>query len=188
MSAERQRHEWMRQRRAIVAARIRIVIYGHLLFFALCLIVQALGAVNSAAFAACGWMSLLLVSGGLILAEWLHVKMRPRTPPRYVIRNNGVTEYGEEGPRAHWDWSRTQGLSIETDRRAPNYRSLVFKMSDAWLQNVQVPLPETAGQQADAAGVSLIGEREVVAAIMQALEDNGIQIQPCGGAVALVRN
>jgi hypothetical protein len=193
ISMERQRHEWMRTRRKIVGARIRIVIYGHLLLLIAALITQGVGGLglmlNVASAAA---FSLLFISAFLFLTEFLHVKMLPKTPPKFVVRPSGVTEYDEEGPRMHWDWSRTRMLSIETDVQQPRYRTLVLKMSETvWLGKlgrVCIPLPEVSAAESAPDATGKVDEREVVAAIAQALQENGIRWHARGdGTLALVR-
>ncbi|HYG78584.1 MAG TPA: hypothetical protein VEK08_26530 [Planctomycetota bacterium] len=182
ISEQRQRHEWTLMRRSIVKTRLSIVIFGHSGFFATCLLLNARG-VPCSTFIHLGWWSLLLASLLLLLMEFLHVHSLPRIPPRFVVRRSGLTEYGEEGPRTHWDWGRAEQLSIATDHERPAYRSLVVALrSQSKLfqkfTRIYIPLPETEQQ---------INERDIIAAVNAALEDNNIELHPTrGGAVALV--
>src|SRR5436190_658147 len=91
VSPERLRHEWTLQRRMIGAARFRCVIFGHLLFFAACLALSAMGALPQF-LVTLGIWSLCFVSASLLMMEWIHVKLEP-APPTYVVRANGLTEY-----------------------------------------------------------------------------------------------
>jgi hypothetical protein len=177
----------MRTRRRIVSARIRIVVFGHLLLFGVGFVLQSLGMLGGlAGFLSVSMFSLLVISAWLFLFEFVHVKMLPRMPPKFVIRGSGVTEYDEEGPRVHWDWNRTRLLSIETDRVRPQYRFLVLKMSETVflekLSRVYIPLPENVA----ASGGMKVDETSVVAAIARALEENGIEWKSKGdGTLAL---
>jgi hypothetical protein len=166
LSRERQTHEWKLMRRAIITMRVRLLIFGHLLFFAGCLLIDLLGnAELSGHFAHVGWYSLLLTSVSLLLAEWLHVRFPPRCPPRYVVRSTGVTEYGDEGPRHHLDWSRTRQLRLVCDRERPEFHSLVFVLGGPhWLERlhrIYVPLPDP------------VNELQALAAVGSALAENG---------------
>jgi len=166
VSPSRQRHEWMRRRRAIIAVRIRVALIGHALFFLICGGLKLIGALPGGLFSiGCG--SLGFASAGLFLYEWMHVKLMPRTPPVFVLRDNGLTEYSADGPRAHWDWERTTQLSIETDRGRPAYRSLVLAMNEPLLRkhfNFYFPLPDEKSSDVD--------EHQIVAALSEALEAN----------------
>ena len=171
LSRERQAHEWKRIRRAIISTRIRLLVFGHLAFFAGCLLIDLLGnAELSRHFTHVGWYSLLLTSASLLLAEWMHVRYPPRTPPRFVVRGTGVTEYGDEGPRHHIDWSRTRQLRLECDRERPEFHSLVLVLGGPhWLERlhrIAIPLPQplTAGAT---------GELQALAAVGSALSENG---------------
>src|SRR5437868_13933972 len=63
LSRERQTHEWKRVRRAIISTRVRLVVFGHLVFFAGCLLIDLLGNLDlSRHFTHIGWFSLLLTS------------------------------------------------------------------------------------------------------------------------------
>lgn len=174
LSPDRQRHEWKRTRRSIIAMRVRILIYGHLAFFLACMSLKHLGSIYSANFTHAAWYSLFLTSAFLLGIEWLHVKFPPRMPPRFVVRPSGVTEYGDEGPRAHWEWSRIRQLRLEADRERPEFRSLVFVHGGPRVLErlvcVAVPLPGGL-----APTVSFEGDEwQALAAVAQALSDNGI--------------
>jgi hypothetical protein len=174
LSRERQTHEWKRVRRAIITTRIRLVVFGHLLFFAGCILVNLLGSPDvSKHFTHIGWYSLLLTSSSLLLAEWMHVRFPPRSPPRYVVRSTGVTEYGDEGPRHHLDWSRTRQLRLISDRERPEFHSLVFVLGgQSWLapqHRISVPLPQPVSQSS----LEPIGEFQALEAIGSALTENG---------------
>jgi hypothetical protein len=167
LTPERQRHEWRRTRRSIIAMRLRIVVYGHLAFFIACLLLKNTGSIYSNNFVNAGCYSLFLTSAFLLAFEWLHVKFPPRLPPRFVVRPSGVTEYGDEGPRAHWEWSRIRQLRLEADRDRPEYRSLIFVHGPNWmtrLGRVTVPLP--GGSEGD--------EWQALIGVVEALSDNGI--------------
>lgn len=186
ISAERQKHEWMLLRRIIVRTRWRIALYGHAAFLLICSTLNALG-VQCAEFISLGWWSLCFIGISLLLTEWVHVRMLPSTPPRFVVRRSGLTEYSEEGPRKHWDWARTAQLSIETDCERPGYRSLVvgMKSGSALFEKFcrfSIPLPATDGE-------STIDERAIVEAVSRALEENRIRWQPRpDGAIALEKS
>jgi hypothetical protein len=177
----------MQSRRAIVTARIRVVFLGHAAFFAICLLLEAFGRLP-AGFLSAGCWSLFFLGVVLILAEWLHVKMQPRVPPRFVVRSSGLTEYGQDGPRAHWDWHRTHQLSIESDRERPGYRSLVLAMQGEQallrtLHRFYIPLPD---EPEDSPMQGEVNEREVVAALWRAFEQSRIAWVGRNGAVALM--
>lgn len=174
VSPERQRHDWSQARRAIVRTRIIIVLAGHAAFLVVCQWLKASGAL-SGGFVALGWWSLLVVSACLLMLEFLHVRARPRERLRFVVRNNGVTAYDADGPRAHWDWSRTCLLSLETDRERPDYRNLVLGLqADAHCLNrffrCAIPLPEAREDAPD--------EVRIVAAVKEALAANHIELRP----------
>jgi hypothetical protein len=187
ISPERQRHEWMQLRKSLVAARLRIVIIGHLIYFLACAGLSIAGVKSGSTFLSCGWWSLIYISVAMLLMEWLHVRMLPRTPARFVVRKSGLTEYNEEGPRTHWDWTRAQHLSIVCDKERPAYRSLMVGMNSetGWLNKFSrfyIPLPEGTSTSSD------IDEIKVIAAVSQALEASGIQWKPRpDGAVTLVK-
>jgi hypothetical protein len=187
VSRERVRYEWMRQRSKIVSARIRICVVGHVALALFWALIQSFGGLSQFPnFTTVGWVSLLLTSGALFALEILHVLSLPRTPPRFVVRPTGLTEYTDDGPRIHWDWQRARTLSIETDSLRPNYRSLVLDMPESrWcktIARVYVPLPEPGADDA------FVDERCVVAAIADALEFNGIEWEPgANGELALQR-
>ena len=177
LTPERQRHEWKRVRRAIIAMRVRLLIYGHLVFFAGCVILNLLG--NRAAsdnFMSVGCYSLLLTSLSLLLTEWLHVRFPPQHPPRYVVRPSGITEYGDEGPRQHWDWTRILQVRLESDRERPEFRSLIFVNRGLrcfqGFNRIAVPLPEASPP--DGADVD---EWNAIAAVGVALTENGYNWQ-----------
>ena len=204
VSPERQRYEWMQFRRSIVSTRIRLVVFGHLAFFAVCVLLKYVAGIAQCEFFSFGWWSLFILSSGLLMLEWLHVKTLPRVPPRFMLRQSGLTEYGEDGPRMHLPWQRTFQLSIETSREQPQYRSLVFTTEctpvepeqsanfDGWvvwprwqaLRNfmhrfscLRVPLPEH------------IDELQIAAAIDRALEESGIDWKAqAGGAISLLHS
>lgn len=181
VSPERQKHDWMQLRRFIVRTRWRIALYGHAAYLIACSVLKVLG-VPCSEFISLGWWSLLFIGVALLLMEWAHVKMLPATPPRFVIRRNGLTEYGEDGPRMHWDWDRTAQLSIETDADRPAYRSLVVAMKAETLMRgkfcrTAIPLPTDDD------------ERAIIEAVSRALEENSIDWAPRpNGAIALVRS
>lgn len=184
ITPERQRHEWMQLRKSLVAARVRIVVFGHAIYFGACLALSSAG-VQCSTFISCGWWSLVYISVTMLLLEWLHVRMLPRTPARFVIRKSGLTEYSEDGPRSHWEWQRAQHLSIISDLERPAYRSLVVGMHSqtGWMRKLScfhIPLPEK--QQSDT------DETKVIAAVSQALEASGIRWEPrTDGAITLLR-
>jgi hypothetical protein len=153
--------------------RVRLLVYGHLLFFAGALVLYLFGnRTASDNFTSVGCYSLLLTSFSLLLTEWLHVRFPPRQPPRYVVRQSGITEYGDEGPRQHWDWTRIRHLRLEADRERPEFRSLIFVNSDLrWLREISrvvVPLPEAAPQEGGG-----LDEWNAIAAVGTALTENG---------------
>jgi hypothetical protein len=187
ISPERQRHEWMQLRKSLVAARVRIVVIGHAVYFLTCLALSVVGVQWGSTFLSCGWWSLIYISAAMLGMEWLHVRMLPRTPARFVIRKCGLTEYNEEGPRTHWDWTRAQHLSIVCDQEHPAYRSLMVGMNSetGWLNKFSrfyIPLPENTSTASD------IDEIKVIAAVSQALQASGIQWKPRpDGAITLVK-
>ena len=175
LTPERQRHEWRRTRRAIISTRIRLLVAGHCVFLASCVGLNLLSNAHVCSnFAWVGCYSLLLTSVVLLICEWLHVRFPPRHPPRFVVRTNGVTEYGDEGPRNHWDWTRVRQLRLVADRERPEFRSLVFVTSGyRWMEkfhDITVPLPDAAP-----ADLASIGEREAIGAVGVALAENGFQ-------------
>jgi len=180
ISPERQKHDWMQLRRFIVRTRWRIALYGHVAYFIACSALKTLG-VQCNDFISLGWWSLLIIGMALLIIEWMHVHALPATPPRFVVRRSGLTEYGEDGPRMHWDWERTAQLSIETDRERPAFRSLVVAMKAETLMvgkfcRISIPLPGDDDEFA------------IIEAVSRALEDNRIDWAPRpNGAVALVR-
>ena len=193
VSLERQRYEWMRLRRSIVSTRIRIVVVGHILFFAGCLGLKEMGGASYAWFFALGWWSLFFVSSSLLIFEWLHVKTLPRVTPRFAIRQSGLTEYGQDGPRLHLNWQRACRLSIETEHFHPHVRSLVIHTQSetgwrclpwtqctTWIEKFgrfYIPLPDN----------SQSAENEIVAAIGLALENSGICWKPLpNGSISLL--
>jgi hypothetical protein len=186
ISPERQRHEWMQLRKSFVATRIRIVILGHAVYFVACLALSGAGVQWGSTLLCCGWWSLLYISAALLLMEWLHVRMLPKTPARFVVRKSGLTEYNEEGPLSHWEWRRAEHLNIVTDLDRPTYRSLEVGMkSEAkWLKKFTrfyIPLPELSPSEP-------IDETKVIAAVSEALEASGINWKPrSDGAVTLLK-
>ena len=169
LSRERQVHEWKLLRRAIVSTRIRLVVYGHLAFFLGCVLLELLGHPEmSLQCAKAGWVSLLMTSAVLMAVEWRLVRFPPLSPPRFVVRGSGLTEYGHEGPRHHLDWLRTRQLRLEADQERPEFLSLVFiRGGPAWLERfsrISVPLPESSGAKIGA-----------LSAVGHALADNGYQ-------------
>jgi hypothetical protein len=176
LTPDRQRHEWKRARRSIIAMRLRLLIYGHAAFFIACLYLKAHGSIYSANFTHAAWYSLFLTSAFLLGFEWFHVKYPPRQPARFVIRPTGVTEYGDEGPRAHWEWHRIRQLRLEADRERPEFRSLVFVHGPRlprWIENlgsVAVPLPGDSTPSFKFEG----DEWQALIAVAAALGDNGI--------------
>ena len=187
ISPERQRHEWMQLRKSLVAARVRIVVIGHAIYFLACLALSGAGVQSGSTLLSCGWWSLLYISAAMLLMEWLHVRMLPRTPARFVVRKSGLTEYNEEGPRTHWDWNRAQHLSIVSDQERPAYRSLMVGMNSetGWLNKFSrfyIPLPEVSSTAND------VDEIKVIAAVSEALEASGIHWKPrADGAITLVK-
>src|ERR1051325_4759582 len=100
----------------------------------------------------------------LLIMEWAHARLLPRTPPRFAVKRSGVTQYGEDGPRVHFDWTSALQLSIESDRFRPEYRSLVLSTASgpAWVKSlgrICIPLPSA-------------DEGEIIAAVGRALMDN----------------
>ncbi len=168
LTPERQRHEWKRARRAIISTRIRLLVCGHAVYFAGCVALNFLSSAHVCSnFASAGCYSLLMTSVVMLICEWLHVRFQPRLPPRFVVRPHGVTEYGDEGPLNHWDWSRVRQLRLVADRDHPQFRSLVVVTSGwRWLEKfhrIRIPLPDAAG------------EHEAIGAIGVALAENGFQ-------------
>jgi hypothetical protein len=179
ISAERQRHEWIRLRKSLVRMRLRLVFFGHAAYFIVCGCLCYFGA-QCATFVSLGFWSLLFISIYLLLMEYLLVRMLPAKPPRFVIRKSGLTEYGCEGPLSHWEWQRARQISIETDGINPAYRSLIVTLNGAnplfrKYNRCHFPLPET--EHAD---------HDIVAALARALKDNRIELEPqSDGAVSL---
>jgi len=178
ISDERHRYEWTQWRRTIVSARLRFVVFGHAAYFGGCFLLNNAGMPCSNFMFTGGW-SLLFASFCLFVLEYFHVRALPRTPARFVIRTSGLTEYGEEGPQTHWEWHRARHLSIATDCNRPAYRSLIVAIHSESrfiraFSRISIPLPE-------------LEERDIVAAVQQALEANHIELRPqSGGNVALV--
>jgi hypothetical protein len=172
ITPERQRHEWLRTRRLIIAARLRIVVYGHIAFLLLLSCLRAAGWLSAGSqLSACGWLSLCFVSAALLAMEFVHMRLLPATPPRYAVRQSGVTEYDEHGPHAHWDWSHTRCLLLERDQQRPEFQSLVFVMNGPeWLwrlNHFHIPLPENNAAGADS--------HQIILAVGRALTANGIE-------------
>ncbi|HLX60273.1 MAG TPA: hypothetical protein VKX17_03220 [Planctomycetota bacterium] len=188
ISKERQRHEWMRLRRSIVSIRLAFLVGGHLAYFAFCGVAHALGRFEQYGHSLwVGFWSMALIGIALLLLEMLYARMCPQTLPRFVIRKTGVTQYGDDGPSAHFDWARARVLQIENDRERPEFRSLVLSAprKSRWLRRagrVEIPLPSPDDP---AAGVD---EVHVVEALRHAIEECGLTWRPCAdGAVVLTK-
>jgi hypothetical protein len=177
LSTERQRHEWMRLRRVIVSVRMSLLIGGHAAYFGVCAVGHGFGTLESYGQSLfVGVWSLLLIGLLLLALEHIYAHNCPSTPPRYVIRNTGITRYGEDGPEAHFTWSSMRWVSVESDPRRREFRSLVLTGEPRlpWLRHagrVVIPLPDAEAETA------------VVRALGMALLDNGMNWTARGDAV-----
>lgn len=171
ITPERHKHEWMRLRHKMVRFRLGLVIGGHLIYFAFCAVANHHGKIQNFRHAIwVGFWTLFLFSLVLLLSEFIYARMRPGWLPRFAIRKNGVTKYGQDGPAAHYDWRRKRLLRIESDPRHAEFRSLVLceRSRFKWLREasrVIIPLPQ-AGDEID--------EFDVVEALQHAIEDAGL--------------
>ncbi len=186
ISKERQRYEWMRFRRSIVALRIAFLVGGHAAYFGLCGLAHALGRLAQYGHSIwVGFWSIALIGFALMIMEAVYSRMCPLTVPRFSIRGSGVTQYGHDGPSAHYSWKRARILHIETDARRPEFRSLVLSepRRSRWLRHagrVTIPLPSGDAAQSD------VNETHVVEALRHAIEENGLTWQPTtDGSVVL---
>jgi hypothetical protein len=186
ISKERQRYEWMRFRRSIVTLRIVFLVGGHLGYFAFCAVAHALG--RFAAYGHSIWVgfwSVALIGILLMVMEAIYSRTCPVTVPRFSIRGNGVTQYGDDGPSAHYSFKRARILHIENDARRPEFRSLVLSEPRRsrllrYAGRVIIPLPSGDATQPD------LNETHVVEALRHAIEENGMTWQPSAdGAVVL---
>jgi len=188
ISEARQRHEWLRVRRSIMAVRLTFLIGGHILYLVLCSVAHALGCFAQYGHSFwVGFWSMALIGMLLFLFETLYTRTWHIEKPRFAIRKSGVTLYGDDGPNAHYDWSHKPVLHIESDHRRPEYRSLI--LSEAykyrWLRRaarVSIPLPSLD----DGSSSERIDELRVVEALRHATEDHGLRwVTSSSGEVVL---
>ncbi len=183
ISEERQRHEWMRVRRSIIAVRMAFLVVGHAVYFILCGIAHWMGCFSQYGHSFwVGLWSMALIGLALFIMEMLYTQLSSAAPPRFAIRKNGLTRYGEDGPCAHYDWTRTRVLHIENDRRRPEFRSLILSEPRRfrWMRRagrIAIPLPSPE----HSAGGECLDETHVVDALRQAIEDNGMTWRTCAG-------
>jgi hypothetical protein len=187
ITVERQRYEWMRFRRSLVALRLTFLAVGHLAYFSICAIGHWLGTFQNYGLSIfVGFWSLILIGMTLLILEMVYAHLCPSTPPRYTIRNSGITLYGEDGPAAHFAWTHAPVLHLESDPAHPEFRSLVLRTHAHRLlrhfSRVIIPIPP--GEAEDGQQY----ETRIVSALAQALDDNGLTWTPCpDGAVCVVR-
>ncbi len=176
ISDERQRHEWLRFRRSIMTVRMTFLVGGHIVYFLLCALAHRLNCFNQYGTSLwVGFWSKALIGLVLYLFETLYTRTWRIEQPRFAIRKTGVTLYGDDGPTAHYDWTRKPILHIESDRRHPHYRSLVLSEARKyrWMRRagrVSIPLPTPHENH----GPERLDESHVVAAIRHATEDHGL--------------
>lgn len=177
ISTERQKHEWMRVRRIIVRLRLGFLIGGHALYFAVCGIAHRYGKLEAFGHSiGVGLWSLLLIGLLLLALEYIYAHLCPNTSPQYVIRNTGITLYGEDGPSEHIPWDAMRYVRIESDPLRQEFRSLILLSSarNSWVRSamkVAIPLPEP--------------ETEVVRALGAAMMDNGLRWTAVGDLAIL---
>ncbi len=188
VSQERQRHEWLRVRRSIMAVRIAFLIGGHVAYFALCALAHRLGCFDQYGHSIwVGFWSMTLIGATLFLFEKLYTRTWHIERPSFAIRKNGLTTYGDDGPTAHYDWTRRPVLHIENDRQRPEFRSLILSEArkNRWLRlagRVVIPLPSSS----DDFDSERIDETRVIEALRHAIEDNGMTwVTSAGGEVVL---
>ena len=186
VSQERQRYEWMRLRRSIVGIRLGFLIGGHVAYFAFCAIAHALGRFAQYGHSIwVGFWSMALIGIALLILETLYSRMCPQTIPRFTIRKNGVTRYGDDGPAEHYDWSRTRELHIENDYRHPEFRSLILREEKRrWLPRVapaRIPLPFPGEQTSDG-----VDELRVIEALRHSIEESGLTWQACANGTVVL--
>lgn len=188
ISEERQRHEWLRVRRSIMAVRMAFLVGGHVVYFALLGLAYLLGRFN--AYGHSFWVGLWsmgLIGVALFIMEMAYTHLVSTAVPRFAIRKNGLTHYGADGPCAHYDWTRTRILHIENDRHRPEFRSLILTEPRRfrWMRRagrIAIPLP-TPGHS----GSETLDETHVVDALRQAIEDNGMTWRTCAsGEIVLM--
>ncbi|MEI6233146.1 MAG: hypothetical protein WCT04_08845 [Planctomycetota bacterium] len=188
ISDERQRHEWLHMRRSIMAVRLAFLVGGHVAYFGLCALAHHFGKFQEYGHSIwVAFWSMASIGMVLYLFETLYTRTWRIEQPRYAIRQNGVTLYGDDGPCAHYDWSHKPVLHIESDKRLPHFRSLILSTArrNKWLRRasrVSIPLPSPE----DLFDNQRIDETHIVHALRQATEDRGLKwVTSANGEIVL---
>lgn len=158
----------MRLRRYLVAIRLTFLLGGHILYLVVCGLLQLFGNLQTFGHSlSLGLWSLCLISLALLLMELIYEYMCPSHTLRCAVRKNGVTVYGVDGPAEHHSWSRVRLMRLETDRRRPEFRTLILMEAHrfiwlSYISRARIPLPENHTD-----------ELQVVAALHSATEAFG---------------